>query len=220
MIVNQPAMANQPIRPEPGPLDDRDGSGRSFPAASGQLDLETSSEALAASSQDGDPEAFAQLVERHTDRVYRLLAHWVGNPHDAEDLTQETFLRAYQSIRRFTPSRPFLPWLLTIARRVAATHWRQAHPSGELGLEVEADRDDTDPATRLISAERSASLWHEARRLKPRQYQALWLHYAEGLAIADVARVLGTNTIHIKVLLHRGRRALARRLDHPNVSSV
>jgi len=172
---------------------------------------------LAACSRKGDREAFAALVERHTERVYSLLARWVGNRQDAEDLAQETFVRAYQSIHRFDPRQPFLPWLFTIARRVAATHWRQVRPLEEPGGEVEEASSGADPAAHLLSVERSASLWREARRLKPKQFQALWLHYAEGLAVADVARVLGTNSIHVKVLLHRGRGALARRLKDSEV---
>jgi RNA polymerase sigma factor (sigma-70 family) len=55
----------------------------------------------------------------------------------------------------------------------------------------------------------NASLWKLARTLKPKQYEALWLRYGEGFSVTEVAQVMKTNQIHVKVLLHRARTALA-----------
>lgn len=169
-------------------------------------------EELAVRSRAGDLEAFSVLVERHTSRLFNLLRQWAGCPEDAEDLAQETFLRAYRSIGRFNPNRPFLPWLFAIARRATASHHRRMYRREAVEGFVDESVSVADPAGSLVSAEEAAALWREARRLKPKQFQALWLFYAEGFPVIDVARVLGTTSIHAKVLLHRARAALASRL--------
>jgi RNA polymerase sigma-70 factor (ECF subfamily) len=170
------------------------------------------SEELAARSATGDGEAFAALVERHTDRLFNLLFQWVGNGHDAEDLVQETFLRAYRNLGRYQPARPFLPWLFTIARRAASSHWRKVRPTEELDSAADEADPGADPSAHAMAEERVASVWRMARRLRPKQYRALWLRYGEGFEIGEVAQVLGTNSIHVKVLLHRARTELTRML--------
>ena len=71
------------------------------------------------------------------------------------------------------------------------------------------------PATNLEKKEEQASIWKLVRTLKPKQAQAIWLRYAQGFSIAELARIMGTNQIYLKVLLHRGRanllKVLARR---------
>jgi RNA polymerase sigma-70 factor, ECF subfamily len=174
--------------------------------------LHDTSEALAQRCGAGDAEAFGSLVERHTDRVFNLLWQWTGNRADAEDLTQETFVRAFAGMGRFDSRRAFRPWLLTIARRAAASHWRKARPTEPLGEHVAEPASLETPASRLTAAEDDASIWALARKLKPRQFQVLWLRYGEGLEVPDIARILGITRIHVKVLLHRARTALAHKL--------
>lgn len=180
-------------------------------SAAGEADDRLGS--LLAQAQAGDPDAFSEIVRLHTDRVYQLLWRWTGNRADAEDLTQETFLRAYASLGRLDPARPFLPWLYTIARRAAASHWRRARPVEPLTEDQPEPSTPETPATHLEGVEGTDAIWERARRLKPRQYQALWLRYGEGLSVAETARILGTTRIHVRVLLHRARAALTSQLS-------
>ena len=66
-------------------------------------------------AQQGDKEAFSELVEAHHKPVYNMCYRMLGNTGDAEDAAQETFLRAYKAIKRYDPSRKFITWLLSIA---------------------------------------------------------------------------------------------------------
>lgn len=170
-----------------------------------------SPERLAAESQAGNLEAFESLVEQHQDRVFNFLFRMVGNSHDAEDLAQETFLRVYQGLGRYNPSLSFATWLFTIARRVGASHFRRAarsfHP------EPADPADCNDPAEVLARKDEQRSLWRLARNLKPNQFQALWLRYAEGFSVAEVARIMRLTCVHVKVLLHRARAQLAKQLE-------
>ena len=164
--------------------------------------------ALVAACLAGDEDAFARIVRACTDRLFNFLLRFARNPHDAEDLVQETLLKAYRNLGRFDLSRPFLPWLFTIARRTALNHLRGLRPTEELSEELVAGESGAGTIETLAARDDSDRLWRLARRLKPRQYEALWLRYGEGLEVPEVAAVLRTNALYVKVLLHRARRAL------------
>jgi len=158
----------------------------------------------------GSREAFESLLGHYEKRVFNFLWQRVRNTHDAEDLTQETFLKVYQSIHRFNSNQGFATWLFTIAKRTAFNHFRSAKQFEELSPDDEIDRDD--PSVLLQQKDERTSLWNLAESLQPEQREALWLRYAEGFSIAEIAAILRTNQIRIRVLLHRARKNLATRL--------
>jgi len=175
---------------------------------------EPSSKQLAEKAQNGCRESFEALVERHGQRIFNFLWQLTRNWHDAEDLTQETFLKALRNIHRYNPACSFASWLFVIAKRTGLSHFRSTRPTEELPEESEADA--LDPFTVLQEKEEKNSLWRLARRLKPNQHEVLWLRYGEGFSIAETARIMNTNQIRVKVLLHRARKALARLLPLRN----
>jgi len=168
---------------------------------------EPSPEQLAERSQAGCPESFEQLLLRYESPVFNFLRQLTRNRQDAEDLTQETFLRAYRSLYRYDPSLSFATWLFTIARRAAASHFRAAPQFEELPADEQAM--EGDPAKLLESQDEQNSIWRRARALKPKQFEVLWLRYQQGFTIAETARIMRTNQIHVKVLLHRARASLS-----------
>lgn len=175
-----------------------------------------SDQELARAARGGSREAFAQLVRGHYEAVYAFLFSMVRHRADAEDLTQECFLRAQRKLHLYNPERPFRPWVFAIARRLAIAHWRRQRPedSPEAGPEQSVS-----PA---VSARLDAvALWSLARRhLKPDEFTALWLHYREDLPVAEMARALGKTRTHAKVILHRARRKLRPHLEpEANVDS-
>jgi RNA polymerase sigma-70 factor (ECF subfamily) len=172
---------------------------------------EPSAEELAQRSQAGCLESFEQLVRRYGKQIFNFLRQFTHNPHDAEDLTQETFVKAYRSLPRYTPSLAFTPWLFVIARRTAASHFRSAGQFEELPVDREAAEET--PATALEQSDEQKSLWKLVRTLKPKQAEALWLRYAEGFSVAETARIMRTNQVHVKVLLHRARSNLFKILN-------
>ena len=170
----------------------------------------TTSEELARRAGAGCADSFTTLVTRHGAGVFNYLLRMTGNSHDAEDLTQETFLKVFRSLGRADPPIAFTAWLFTIARRTALNHFRAARPAEELNPETASGT--PDPASVAAAEDDRCSLWGLAKRLKRQQFEALWLRYAEGLAVNEIARVMRLHSIHVRVLLHRGRRQLARRL--------
>jgi RNA polymerase sigma-70 factor (ECF subfamily) len=170
-----------------------------------------SSRALAERCQEGDARAYAELLERFGPRIYGFLHHLVGNAHDAEDLTQEVFVKAYRNIDKFDPSRAFDPWLFTIARRTAATFHRRKKPVSPLDDEPASDA--PSPRGQVESDDDCRRIWAFARALKPRYFEVLWLRYREDFSLDQIAESIGTTHLNTKVLLHRARTELAGRLE-------
>lgn len=170
-----------------------------------------SDEELARQSQAGSLTAFEKLVRRYEHRLYAFVLNFCRNDIDAREVVQDTFVRAYQAIERYHAHHSFGSWLFTIARRKCIDHHRRAERfAGEPSPEL-ADFDS--PAELLAREEDRNELWKLARRRLPtRQFEALWLRYAEEMSIAEVAQVLRRTETHVKVLLFRARQTLARGL--------
>jgi RNA polymerase sigma-70 factor (ECF subfamily) len=165
---------------------------------------------LAERARAGCEESFARLVTLFHGRIFNYLMQMTRNAHDAEDLTQVTFVKAYRNLGRFQSTHAFSSWLFTIARRTALNHFRAARPGDEL-TEEHPDGGD-DPAESLARRDDRDAVWLMARRLKPVQFELLWLRYGEGFSIEEAARILRINPITVRVLLHRARILLAKHL--------
>ena len=156
-------------------------------------------------SQGGSLESFDRLVHLFHPRVFAFLLTLTRNRQDAEDLTQDTFVRAWRKLDRFDPSRPFLPWLLTIARRLSISMLRKKRPVPALELDTIIDPPN-------FSA--GPDLWRTAEKHLSRDaFSALWLHYRQGLTVSEVGGVLGKRAGAVKVMLHRSRKSLAETLQ-------
>lgn len=176
--------------------------------------------ALVRAAREGSEAAFARLVQHFEGRMFSFLLRWVGNAHDAEDLAQETFVQAYVGLQRYDPRWSFSTWLYTIARRQAIRHWRTAKKWETLPDEPDWEATEADPANGAAERDEQGRLWSLARRLPETQFTVLWLHYAEDFTVEEIARVLGTNRIHVRVNLFRARRALARQLTQTAPETV
>jgi RNA polymerase sigma-70 factor (ECF subfamily) len=171
------------------------------------LEIET----LAERSRTGCSASFEALVVHFEKRIFHFLYQMTRNQHDAEDLTQVTFLKAFQNIHRYTSNHAFSAWLFTIAKRTALNHFRDRRPVEELGPELAAAGEN--PSEITESADACSDIWRVARSLSRDQYEALWLRYGEGFSISDISRIMSTNGLRVRVLLHRGRTRLAQYLS-------
>lgn len=160
--------------------------------------------------------AFGALVERHQPRVYALLRRRIGSAADAEDLAQEAFLRAWQSLDRFDIGRSFRTWIHTIASRLAVDHLRSRGAAVKRDRSVGRERAAAETAPRppeVLAREEGDRLWATAREvLSDAAFTALWLRYVEGLQAGQIARVLGKNRVAVSMMLCRAREALAEHL--------
>lgn len=170
-----------------------------------------SAEELARQVQQGCQDSFAELVERYGNRLLQFLRNKTGSIQDAEDLVQDTFVKAYQNIHRYRDSCKFSTWLFTIAKRLSISRHRSRRylrPAGRLESKV-AESVDAHAREQIGSG-----LWATARCLTENQYQALWLKYAQDMSIKDIATVMGKTQVNVKVLLYRARLNLAKRLKN------
>lgn len=171
-----------------------------------------SDEQLARESQSGSIGSFEELVLRYENRVYGFVLRACRNSEDAAEITQDTFLKAYQALAQFDPHKPLAPWLFTIARR-KCIDWHRASPL-EQAAPLHESTDLDNPADLLARKEETNSLWECAQRVLPHpQFQALWLRYTEEMNVKQIAQVLHKTQTHVKVLLFRARRRLIAELN-------
>jgi|ERR1035438_3647767 RNA polymerase sigma-70 factor (ECF subfamily) len=155
----------------------------------------------------GDAGAFDCIVRIHSPRVFRFLCQMTRQRQDAEDLTQQTFIRAFHNLGRFDARRPIINWLLTIARRCALNHFRSAKKWEE--LPGDAPSDAPSPSGLAEQKEQAANLWARARALLPeRQFEVMWLRFGENLSTGETAGLMGLTRTHVKVLVFRARQKL------------
>lgn len=155
----------------------------------------------------GDSRAFEQIVHVHHRRVFNFLYQMTRHQQDAEDLTQQTFIKAFHHLARFDQQRPLINWLLTIARNTALNHFRDVKKWDE--LPADAAGHEPSPARQTEQKEQTANLWERARALlSPREFEVLWLRFAEEMSTRETARVVGLTETHVKVLVFRARQTL------------
>lgn len=183
---------------------------------------ELSDEALAVAAREGSETAFRTLVERFERPVYGLILRMVRGAEQAEDLAQETFVKAWKALGRFDPARKFSSWLFKIAHNTALDALRRR---GEepLSLDAPIGADDEPPE---LPADPSAenplrvALGREAGRvleqalgeLRPAYREILLLRFGEELAYEEIAEVTGLPLGTVKVHLFRARAELAKRM--------
>ena len=168
----------------------------------------TSDEELACRAQRGCVASFEQLLQRFQTPVLHFLRHR-GLVADAEDVAQETFLRAYKNLHRYDQRWAFSAWLFTIARRVSINYCRRERPSANAEAVASAASSDAEPIDVMIAAEDRRRLWDAAAEvLSEEQMTALWLYYTESMPLSEIALVLERSHASVKVMLFRARRKL------------
>ncbi len=171
-----------------------------------------SDEKLASQVAAGSRSSFEELVSRYSARLFYFLRHRFKTDQDTEDLIQETFLKAFRNIDRFSAEHKFSTWLYTIAIRQAISRFRSdtKRPSS-LDLPTSPEN----PQDIVIRKQESQNIWNLASELGKMQYEALWLHYGEDTPIKEMAKILDKKPITVRVLLHRARLNLAKMMDRP-----
>jgi RNA polymerase sigma-70 factor, ECF subfamily len=155
----------------------------------------------------GELEAFELLVDRHRAVVVRVAARIVGS-EDAEDVSQDAFLRAFHRLEHFRGEAPFRAWLLRITHNAALDHAarRRAEPVDPETLDASEESPVRQPAERLELRERIERLERKLHGLSHQHRAVLVLRDAEGLSYEEIAAITGTPLGSVKGRLHRARR--------------
>ena len=162
----------------------------------------------------GESDAFEELVRRHRAKLFRFLTTYVGNSSDAEDIVQDTFVRAYQALDRYDPNQSFTTWLFVIGRRLAANERRRLGRLRKRQGELQAELTESP-----VFPSDAVGLWGQVKNLlSETAYATVWLHYGEDCPVKEIAQILGKTRTSVKVTLFRARRILSRELDAKLVS--
>ncbi|MCX8091380.1 MAG: RNA polymerase sigma factor [Verrucomicrobiae bacterium] len=175
-------------------------------------------EALVRDSQRGDPAAFESLVRRHQQMIHALLWRMTGSVEDAQDLAQETFLRAWEQLPGFQGRAKFSTWLCRIAVN-ACLNWREreARRHNAYGRYAQEAACEADPGDGAHPDGGLAGRVHAALlKLPAKQRAAIVLTVYEGLNHAEAARVLGCSETTVSWRLFTARRKLKRWLARPD----
>ena len=164
-------------------------------------------------AQKGDVSAFTQLVEAYQKPVYNLCYRMLGNAEDAEDAAQETFLRAYKSIRRYDNDRPFSTWLLSISAHYCIDQIRKRRLA-IVSIEDLPVPDVPDPS---FGPETATARGEEQRRIRAllealdeTDRAAVVMYYWYDFSYEEICQALSLTMSAVKSRLHRARRAMAR----------
>lgn len=175
---------------------------------------------LARRAAQGDDEAFAELVRRHKQGIYRLLRRYTGNPEDAYEATHEAFVAVWRALARYDPELPFLPWLRTIAiNKVRDLGRRSAIRRflfGSKPLEDAQAQDTADPAPTpeqsLMTRQTRMRLDRAIAALPAKLKQPLLLTAFEGFSQHEAAQALGISAKAVETRVYRARKLLSERL--------
>jgi RNA polymerase sigma-70 factor (ECF subfamily) len=154
----------------------------------------------------GDKGAFGLLYERHMDAIYRYVFFRVGSPADAEDLTEDVFVRAWEAIENFERGRKgsFMSWLYRIAHNLVIDHYRKRQPQSWSSEQLAFEE------SRLPTVEEAAHhnqdvmrLAQAINKLEDVEQQVIVLRFIEGLSHEDVSTIIGKSEGASRVIQHR-----------------
>lgn len=177
-------------------------------------------------AQNGDHAAFGRLVGAYQTPVYNLAYRMLGNRAEAEDATQETFLRAYTNLHTYDPKRPFSAWLLSIASHYCIDRLRRrritwlsfedeiaaSDDTGE-ATEVHLNSDVINPEHMIAQQEKEAQIQRLLATLSPTDRAAITLRYWYDYSYEEIARALNLTVSAVKSRLHRARCELAQMIS-------
>lgn len=164
----------------------------------------------------GDVEAFTRLYECYLDVIYRYIYFRIGNEAEAEDLTEEVFIRAWQALSDYTirQDASFSAWLYRIAHNLTVDHFRKRQPLSLSYDQMALNPAPSIPMEEAISRRGEAERLAEAvRQLNDVEQQVIVLRFVEGLAHRDVADAIGKSEGAVRVIQHRALLALRTLLE-------
>jgi RNA polymerase sigma factor (sigma-70 family) len=159
--------------------------------------------------QQGDTNAFSCLVTKYQDVVFSIALKVLKNRNEAEEMAQETFIKAFRSISSFRGKSKFSTWLFSIAYNTCITSVRKKKiPATSIDLIQLNDEDDDWDDLEITEEERSKMLEMSLKKLPEDDYTLIILYYYEEQSIEDVSRIMGLSESNVKVKLHRARKKL------------
>jgi RNA polymerase sigma-70 factor, ECF subfamily len=153
----------------------------------------------------GDVSAFEQIILRYERRVFSLAWRLLGKPEDAQDASQEVFLRAFRYLHRFDRRRPFEPWLMKMTVNVCHDLSRKRHAQPQGVIDPDVLRAAGDPHRELHTEQQRTILYKALQELPEKERAAIVLRDIEGLSTAEVAEILGSSEATVRSQISSAR---------------
>jgi len=171
--------------------------------------------ALIQRCQAGDKEAFGPIVRKYAGRAAGAAGVLLGCPHDAQDASQEAFVRAWRNIRRFKPGYPFYPWYAAILRNICRSRLRRRSRRKTVALADghASPASDGDPVLLAEQDERRQHVYGALLTLKPAFREILVMKHFHDMAYKEMAEALGVPIGTVMSRLHNARQALRKVLE-------
>lgn len=170
-----------------------------------------------------DREAFGALYDRHVVRVYRHIYYIVGRPAEAEDITAQAFLQAWQAIERYQiRGAPFVSWLLRIAHNLAVSYLRSRRESAELPETLVDVSRQGNPEQEVLRGADGELVREAILGLRDEQRQVIILRFVDDLEYREVAEIVGKSVAAVRVIQHRALNSLRKQMvadSAPRVAS-
>ncbi len=167
---------------------------------------------------EGSEDAFRELVSRFQKPVFSVIVRMVRDAELAEDLAQETFIKAHRALASYDPQRRFASWLFKIAHNTTIDHLRRktlptvplepASPDEASLAEILADPRAVAPESRASAADLSQALERAVGTLRPEYREVVLLRFAQGMAYQEISEITGLAMGTVKTHLHRARKQL------------
>ncbi|MGB2694947.1 MAG: sigma-70 family RNA polymerase sigma factor [Dehalococcoidia bacterium] len=166
-------------------------------------------------------EAFGALYDRHVVRVYRHLYYMVGNSAEAEDLTAQAFLQAWEAIERYEiRGAPFVSWLLRIAHNLGVSYLRSKRESAQLPETLVDHGSQRNPEEVVEKALDGAHVREAILQLRDEHRQVIMLRFVEDLEYREVAAIVGKSVAAVRVIQHRALNALRKQMQENGQSEA
>lgn len=162
-------------------------------------------------------ELLQSMVEEYGDRIYRLALRYSGDPEQAEDLAQETFLQAFKHLDRFDRSRKAGPWLFKIATNLCRNWLRSRREEPVEDIEEYANLQETGPEYLYLRKEREEELFIALQSLPQIYREVILLRHVGELSYGEISQTLDLDLTLVKNRLYRGRVILKELLDREGV---
>lgn len=172
----------------------------------------------------GDQSAYSDIVSLYQQKLYQVCYRMLGNQHEAEDIAQEAFVRAYTNLHTFDLNRKFSTWLYRIATNLCIDRIRKKKPDYYLDAQV-AGTDGLDMYSQISSSDRlpeeevermelQERIQYEISQLPDKYRTVIVLKYIEELPLQEISEILDMPLGTVKTRIHRGREALRKQLGN------
>ncbi|SFE18472.1 RNA polymerase, sigma subunit, SigW [Lentibacillus persicus] len=172
----------------------------------------------------GDQSAYEEIVSFYQHKIFQHCYRMLGNRHEAEDIGQETFIRAYVNIHSFDDNRKFSTWLYRIATNLTIDRIRKRKPDYYLDADIKGTEglnmysqlaaDNRLPEEEVQGRELQDYITREIYGLPPKYRSVIVLRYLEELSLQEISDILDLPLGTVKTRIHRGREALRKKLRH------